>query len=95
MAIIRDSSFDPETLAAMNRALAQVCGALALTDRGDLLASYIARSIVATARRGVLDVGALADAVMHQLEDESVIGWQGEGFVPPARVGDHLPHTVG
>src|SRR5690349_12473859 len=83
MAIIRDTSFDPETLATMNRALTQVCGALGLTDRGDPLTSYIARSIVATAERGVLDVGALADAVMHQLEDESVIGGQGEGFTPP------------
>src|SRR5262249_11125164 len=93
MAIIRDSSFDPETLATMNRALTQVCGALGLTDRSDLLTDYVARSIMATARRGVLDVGALADAVMHQLEDESVIGWQGERFAPPARVRDHRVHA--
>ena len=81
MTIIGDSSFDPEALAAMDRALTRVCGALGLADSDDPLASYVARSIVATAQRGVR-AEALADAVMQQLEDESVIGSAGEVFVP-------------
>lgn len=95
MATIRDSSFDPETLAAMDCARARVCGALGLGDGDDPLASYVAHSIAATAHRGVRGADALADAVLQQLEEEAVIGSSGEAFAPPARVGDHLPHTGG
>lgn len=93
MAIIRESSFDPETLAAMKRTLTQVCGVLGLGERDDILESYVAGSIVAAAQRGVHTAEGLADAVMEQLEDESVIGSQGERFTPAARAGHHFPHT--
>jgi hypothetical protein len=81
---LRDQAFDPEMIAIMGIAFDDVRGRLGLGPRDDLLAGYVARALLETAHRGARDAGSLADAVMQQLEDESVVGACGEGFVDAA-----------
>jgi len=78
---LRDQAFDPETIAIMIVAFDDVRGRLGLAPHDDPLAGYVARSVIEMAHRGFAQAEALADAVMQQLEDESVVGASGEGFV--------------
>jgi hypothetical protein len=81
---LRDQAFDPEMIATMGVAFGEVRERLGLASHDDVLASYVARSIIDMAQRGFGQAEALADAVMQQLEDESVVGASGEGFVDAA-----------
>ncbi len=53
---------------------------LGLAPQDDALAGSAARAVLESAHRGCSSAGALADAVMQQLEDEAVVGARGEGF---------------
>ena len=64
----------------MSLAFARVCGRMGLRVQDDRLTSYVARTVIGMAQRGVRDADGLDAAVMQQLEDESVIGWNGERF---------------
>jgi|KBSMisStandDraft_5_1062788.scaffolds.fasta_scaffold1059006_1 hypothetical protein len=68
----------------MGAAFADVRERLGLAPHDDILAGYVARSIIEMAHRGVAQAEALAEAVMQQLEDESVVGASREGFVDAA-----------
>jgi len=43
-----------------------------------------ARTVIEMAHRGCGNAAALADAVMHRLEDEAIVGARGEGFIDAA-----------
>jgi hypothetical protein len=78
---LRDQAFDPEMIATMGVAFADACDRLGLAPHDDALAGYVARSVIEMAHRGFGQAEALVDAVMQQLEDESVVGASREGFV--------------
>ena len=79
-----DQAFDPEIIATMDVALAEVRDRLRLAPHDERMASHVARTVIAMTQRGVRNPAALADAVMQQLEDESVVGACGEHFVDAA-----------
>ena len=81
---LRDQAFDPEMIATMGVAFADVRERLGLAPDDDALSGYVARSVIEMAHRGFGQAEALADAVMQQLEDESVVGASREGFVDAA-----------
>jgi len=81
-----DQAFDPEIIATMDVALADVRDRLRLAPHDDRMASHVARTVIEMTQRGVRNPAALADAVMQQLEDESVVGACGERFVDTAHV---------
>jgi hypothetical protein len=76
-----DQAFDPEMIAIMGTVFTDVRERLGLAAQDDRLAGYVARTVLEIAHRGCRDAAALADAVMQQLEDESVFGACGESFV--------------
>jgi len=78
---LRDQAFDPEMITTMGVAFADVRERLGLAPHDDVLAGYVARSVIEMAHRGFGQAEALVDAVMQQLEDESVVGAGREGFV--------------
>jgi len=78
---LRDQAYDPETIAIMIIAFDDVRQRLGLAPHDDPLAGYVARSVIEMAHRGFGQADTLVDAVMQQLEDESVVGASGEGFV--------------
>ena len=82
---LRDQAFDPELIAAMGTAFADLGARLGLAPHDDPLVSYVARTVIELAHRGCRAADALADAVMQQLEDESIVGTCGERFVDAAR----------
>jgi len=80
----RDHAFDPETIELMTVAFARASALLGLSDQDDPLAQYVVRTVVELAHRDFQDADVLAAAVMERLEDESVIGWNGEHFADAA-----------
>jgi hypothetical protein len=86
----RDHAFDPETIELMSLAYARASTLLGLGDQDDYLAHYVARTVVELARSDFHGADVLAAAVMERLEDESVIGWNGEHFADAA----HAPQPT-
>jgi hypothetical protein len=82
---VQDDAFDPEMLEVVGRAFTAVCARLGLAPDRDPRASYVARTVLGFGSRGMRDGDALAAAVMQRLEDEAVIGWNGEQFAVQAR----------
>lgn len=83
----RDHAFDPETIELMSLAYARASALLGLGEQDAPLTQYVARTVVELARRDFQDADVLAAAVMERLEDESVIGWNGEHFADAAHAG--------
>jgi hypothetical protein len=57
-----------------------------------------ARTVIEMAHRGCRNAAALADAVMHRLEDEAIVDACGEGFVDAAhgsRAGGQVTYPCG
>ncbi len=91
---VHDQTFGPEMVAIVERAFAAVCEKLGLAPDEDPLASYVARTVIGLAPGGFRESEGLAAAVMQRLEDEAVIGWNGEHFTAPAHKPQGVEHAA-
>jgi len=64
--LFKDQAFEPEAIATMTRAYAEVCRALGLSDR-DQRAALVAKTVIEFAQRGARDPTRLRDCVLQAL----------------------------
>lgn len=64
--LFKDQAFEPEAIATMTRAYAEVCRALGLNDR-DQRATLVAKTVIEFAQRGARDPARLRDCVLQAL----------------------------
>ena len=65
--LFKNRPFEPEALAAMSSAYADVCRALGLSERSRAEADVVARKVIEFAQRGVNDRRRLRERVLEAL----------------------------
>ena len=65
--LFKDQAFEPEAIATMTRAYAEVCRALGLSDRDQHSATLVAKTVIEFAQRGARDPARLRDCVLQAL----------------------------
>jgi hypothetical protein len=65
--LFKNAAFEPEAIASMASAYADVCRTLGLNDRTDLQANAVAKKIIELAQRGERDPVRLRESVLHEL----------------------------
>jgi len=66
--LFKDKAFEPEAIAAMSSAYADVCRTLGLGDQDHSEADAVARKIIEFAQRGERDPRRLRKSVLQALE---------------------------
>lgn len=65
--LFRNKPFEPEAIATMTSAYADVCRTLGVGDRDDLQANAVAKKIIEFAQRGERDPVRLRESVLRAL----------------------------
>jgi hypothetical protein len=66
--LFKNRAFEPETIATMTSAYADVCRALGLDDRDQPKADAIAKKVIEFAQRGERDPARLRDHVLQAFQ---------------------------
>ncbi len=66
--LFKNKAFEPETIATMTSAYADVCRTLGLGDRDHLEANAVAKKVIEFAQRGERDPIRLRESVLQALE---------------------------
>lgn len=66
--LFRNKAFEPEVIAAMTRAYADVCLTLGLSDRNHPEANAVAKKVIEFAQRGEHDPVRLREHVLQALQ---------------------------
>jgi hypothetical protein len=75
---LRGQAFDPETIQVMGVAFESTCKALGLRETTDPITTFVARTVIEMAQRGIKGADRLTDAVLKKIEWEYASG-QGSG----------------
>lgn len=67
--LFKNKAFEPEAIAAMSRAYAEVCETLGVNDDDRRETSRVAKTVIEFAQRGARDAGRLRDCVLQALRD--------------------------
>jgi hypothetical protein len=65
--LLKNKAFEPEAIASMTRAYADVCRTLGLRDHDHLAANAVAKKIIEFAQRGERDPVRLRESVLQAL----------------------------
>jgi hypothetical protein len=67
--LFRNQPFEPEAIAVMTDAYAEVCRSLGVSDRDQREADVVARTVIEFAQRGARDPILLRDCVLQALRN--------------------------
>jgi hypothetical protein len=82
---LQDSSFGPQHIESMSKALRDLCAILKQADEDKREREFLARRIIALAQGGECDAARLRDCVLREIADSQ--GEWPEGIVRAARLG--------
>jgi hypothetical protein len=67
--LYKNKAFEPEAVAMMSNAYADVCRALGVNDRDPSQGDAVAKAVIEFAQRGVRDRAGLRERVLQALQD--------------------------
>ena len=67
--LYKNKAFEPEAIAMMSSAYADVCRALGVNDRDPSQGDAVAKTVIEFAQRGVRDRAGLRERVLQALQD--------------------------